>query len=186
MADLSSLPHKLDSKARQCRVIIETLKDGRSKFSYDPESGLFELKTLLPDGLCFPFDFGFIPSTKAPDGDPLDVMVLMDESTHVGCLMDVRLVGVIEATQSEKGKTTRNDRLLAIAIHSHSPDYVKTIDDIGEARLTNIGGFFVTYNKLRGKKFKVNRTAGPPRAVELVQQANAVWQRTCTGLRGKE
>jgi inorganic pyrophosphatase len=95
MADLSSFPNYLDQKQLHCRAVIETPKNRRNKFDYDPESNLFKLAGLLPEGMMFPFDFGFIPSTLGEDGDPLDVMVIMDEPAHVGCLLDVRIIGVI-------------------------------------------------------------------------------------------
>jgi inorganic pyrophosphatase len=79
MKGLASLPNNLDSKKLHCTAIIETPKSRRNKFDYDPESNLFKLGGLLPEGMMFPFDFGFIPSTLGQDGDPLDVMVLMDE-----------------------------------------------------------------------------------------------------------
>src|SRR6201987_2304457 len=107
MSDLLALSNNLDVKRRQCRAIIETPKTRRNKFDYDPESNLFKLGGLLPEGMMFPFDFGFIPSTLGGDGDPLDVMVLMDEPAHVGCLVDVRIIGVIEAKQIEDGETER-------------------------------------------------------------------------------
>ena len=75
----------------------------------------------------FPFDFGFIPSTLGRDGDPLDVLVLMDEPAHVGCLVDVRIIGVIEAKQTQDGKTESNDRLLAVAIHSYQHEHVSSL-----------------------------------------------------------
>src|SRR5437868_2892564 len=104
MPNLISFSNNFDEKKRQCRAIIETPKGSRNKFKYDPESNLFELAGLLPEGMLFPYDFGFIPSTLG-DGDPLDVMVLLDEPAHVGCLLDVRIVGVIEATQTQDGET---------------------------------------------------------------------------------
>jgi hypothetical protein len=78
MADLTTLPHQLDAEKNTCRTIIETLKGCRNKFDYDPESNLFMLGGLLPEGMMFLFDFGFIPSTLGDDGDPLDILVLMD------------------------------------------------------------------------------------------------------------
>ena len=72
MANLAQTPHDWDARSRQCKVIVETPKDRRNKFGYNVEYDTFELKFLLPQGLVFPFDFGFIPSTLAPDGDPLD------------------------------------------------------------------------------------------------------------------
>jgi inorganic pyrophosphatase len=83
MANLTSLSHRLDAKKRVCRAIIETPKDYRNKFDYDPDSGLFMLGGVLPEGMMFPFDFGFIPSILGADGDALGVLVLMDAPAHV-------------------------------------------------------------------------------------------------------
>ena len=110
MSDLSGIPHQLDPKKRVCRAIIETPKGFRNKFDYDPDANLFKLGGLLPEGMMFPFDFGFIPSTLGDDGDPVDIMVLMDAPAHVGCLVDVRIIGIIEAKQTEDGKTETNNR----------------------------------------------------------------------------
>lgn len=97
MPDLTTLRNEFDDEHRTCRVIIETPKGSRNKYAYDVETGLFSLGGLLPEGLVFPFDFGFVPSTLGDDGDPVDIMVLMDAPTHVGCLVDVRVIGVIAA-----------------------------------------------------------------------------------------
>ena len=170
MADLAAFPNNLDDKHFRCCAIIETPKNRRNKFDYDPDSGLFRLAGLLPEGMAFPFDFGFIPSTLGEDGDPLDVMVLLDEPAHVGCLLDVRIVGVIEADQTQDGKTERNDRLLAVAIHSYSHDDVSSIDDLSKTFLQQVEQFFVSYNKLRGKKFKIRGCGGPKRALAVIHK----------------
>ena len=170
MANLSSLPNQLDAKKRVCVAIIETPKGCRNKFDYDPDSGLFKLGGLLPEGMMFPFDFGFIPSTKGEDGDPIDVMVLMDAPAHVGCLIEVRIVGIITADQTEDGKTETNDRLLAVAIHSYDHQDVESIDDINKALLSQVEEFFISYNKQRGKKFKVTGTGGPKKAIEFLKR----------------
>src|SRR5579864_7107249 len=111
MADLSKLPVQLNAKKATCRAIIETPKGSRNKFDYDPESNLFMLGGLLPEGMMFPFDFGFIRSTRGDDGDPVDILVLMDAPAHVGCLIDVRLIGVIFAEQIDDGEKETNNRL---------------------------------------------------------------------------
>jgi inorganic pyrophosphatase len=169
MPGLLSLPNRLHPKKCECVAVIETPKGGRNKFDYDPESDLFKLAGLLPEGMMFPFDFGFIPSTLADDGDALDVMVLMDEPAHVGCLVEVRIVGVIEAQQTQDGKTETNDRLLAVAIHSYSHEAVKSADQISRTVLDQVEQFFVSYNKQRGKKFKVKGVGGPKRALHVIQ-----------------
>src|SRR5437763_11260988 len=104
MNDISQLPHELDKKKFECKAIIETPKGRRNKFKYEHDSGLFSLSNLLPEGFSFPFDFGFIPSTEAEDGDPLDVIVLMDEPAHVGCLLKVGLTGAVKGVWYEDGK----------------------------------------------------------------------------------
>ena len=169
MADLSAFPNHLDPKLLQCSAIIETPKGRRNKFDYDPESNLFKLAGLLPEGMMFPFDFGFIPSTLGEDGDPLDVMVMMDDPAHVGCLLDVRIVGVIEAEQTQDGKTETNSRLLAVAIHSYNHEQVKSLKEINPSILEQLEQFFVSYNKLRGKKFRVTGRGGPNRALKIIR-----------------
>src|SRR5437660_4499672 len=119
--------------AKHCvNAIIETPKGSRVKYGFEPKSGLLQLKRALPEGMMFPFDFGFIPSTLGEDGDPLDILVLMDAPAHVGCLIEVRLIGIIMAEQTEDGKTERNDRLLGVAIHSYDHEDLESIDDVSK------------------------------------------------------
>ncbi len=169
MSDITKLSHDLDTKKGTCRAVIETPKGCRNKFDYDPQSNLFKLGGLLPEGMMFPFDFGFIPSTLGDDGDPLDILVLMDAPAHVGCLIDVRLVGVISAEQIESGKKETNDRLLGVAIHSYDHEHIATIDDVSKTLLSQLEAFFVSYNKQRGKKFRITGTGGPRKAMKFLK-----------------
>jgi inorganic pyrophosphatase len=105
--------------------------------------------------MVFPHDFGFIPSTEADDGDPLDVLILMDQPAFPGCVIKARLVGVIEGEQTEDGKTERNDRLLAVAESSHTHSNVKSIADLNDSLLREVEKIFVNYHAGDGVKFKV-------------------------------
>jgi inorganic pyrophosphatase len=169
VADLSVISPQLDPTKSTCRAIIETPKGCRNKFDYDPDSGLFVLGGLLPEGMMFPFDFGFIPSTLGEDGDPLDILVLMDAPAHVGCLIDVRIIGIIQAEQTQEGKTESNDRLLGVAIHSYDHEDVESINDVSKTLLDQLEAFFISYNKQRGKKFKVTGIAGPKKAIKFLK-----------------
>jgi inorganic pyrophosphatase len=169
MADITALSNQLDAKKCQCRAIIETPKGCRNKFDYDPDSSLFILGGLLPEGMMFPFDFGFIPSTLGDDGDPLDILVLMDAPAHVGCLIDVRIIGIIKAKQTEDGETEKNNRLLGVAVHSYNHQDLSSIDDVNKSLLSQIEEFFISYNKQRGKKFKVTGTGGPKNAIKFLK-----------------
>jgi inorganic pyrophosphatase len=103
-----------DSESGCLNVIIETPKASRSKFEYDSKEGLVDLGKVLPKGMSFPCDFGFVPSTRGEDGDPLDVLVVMDEPAFTGCRVRCRLIGVTEEEQTNRpGETVRNDRLVA-------------------------------------------------------------------------
>lgn len=127
MADITSLAPEVYAKRGVFRAIIETPKGSRNKFDCDPKSGLFQLGGLLPEGMMFPFDFGFVPATLGDDGDPLDIMVLMDAPAHAGCLIDVRIIGIIEAEQTQGGKKETNDRLLGVAVHSYDHEHLHSI-----------------------------------------------------------
>jgi len=159
-----------DTDSGTLNVIIETPKGSRNKYDYDEELGLFVLKGVLPAGASFPFDFGFVPSTKGEDGDPLDVLVLMDEAAYPGVLVPARLIGVIEAEQTEDGKTERNDRLIAVAENSHTRREVQSLDQINDNLIEEVEHFFVSYNTIKGKGFKPLGRFGPERAAQLIEE----------------
>src|ERR1043166_933263 len=131
----------------ELNVIIETPKGSRNKYNYDEELRLFKLGGVLTSGAVFPFAFGFVPSTKGGDGAPLDVLVLMDEPAFTGCLVEARLVGVVEALQTERdGERTRNDRLIAVATQAHAHRHVRSLGQLDEQLVSEIEHFFVSYN----------------------------------------
>jgi inorganic pyrophosphatase len=134
------------------QVVIETPRGSRNKFSFDTDQRIFHLKSQLPAGMAFPWDFGFVPNTVGGDGDPLDALVLMDEPAFPGCALLVRLLGAMEVEQTERGKTTRNDRLIAVAEVSQLFANIKTLDDLPRKVLTEIDEFFTTYHRLQGKQ----------------------------------
>jgi inorganic pyrophosphatase len=92
------------------RVVVETPKGSRNKYAFDAQREVFTLKRVLPAGMAFPYDFGFVPQTEAEDGDPLDVLLLMEEPAFPGCVIDCRLIGMIEGEQQEKDGTGLNGR----------------------------------------------------------------------------
>jgi inorganic pyrophosphatase len=155
----------LHDEARCVLAIIETPKGSRTKLAYDPDREAFVVKKVLPQGLSFPFDFGFIPSTRGDDGDPLDVLVLMDDSVASGSIVPSRLIGVIEALQTEQdGEPQQNDRLIAIADACQLFADVKKLSHLPEPVVTQIEQFFVTYNEQEGKQFEVKGRHGRKRA----------------------
>jgi len=152
-------------------VVIETPRGSRNKYKYDPQLHLFQLHSVLPAGSVFPYDFGYVPGTMADDGDPLDVLLLMDSPAFTGCVVEARLIGVIEAEQTEDRKTVRNDRIVAIAKDAHDYQDLKTLKDLNHNLLKELEHFFVSYNELKNKKFKLLAARGISAAKEMVYQA---------------
>jgi inorganic pyrophosphatase len=153
------------------QVIIETPKGCRNKYSFDEQQKIFVLKAALPAGMVFPYDFGFLPRTLADDGDPIDVLVLMDEPAFTGCALMARLIGVIEGEQTADKQTTRNDRLVAVAITAHMYANIKSIKDLPKKFLREIEEFFVNYHRLQGKRYKLLAVKGEKTALTLIAKA---------------
>jgi inorganic pyrophosphatase len=152
-------------------VVVDTPRQSRNKYKFDPAAGMFALGGLLTVGHSFPYDFGFIPNTVGGDGDPLDALVLMDEPTFVGCLVKCRLIGGIKAEQSERGgKPERNDRLLAISRESIAFNGIRSLADLNKTLIRQIEHFFISYNEAKGKTFKVLGHFGSRLAVAAVKK----------------
>ena|SRR5579862_8152627 len=165
------------------RVVVETPKGSRNKYDYDPDCDCLDLATVLPEGMSFPYDFGFVPSTVGQDGDPLDILVLMDAPVVPGCVIRARPIGAIEAKQKETGaKWIRNDRLLAVACHAQTHQKVYSLRDLRPHLLDEIKAFFIDYNRLRDRKFKPRRDAGPKRAKEIIKDGIRAFEKA----RGKK
>jgi inorganic pyrophosphatase len=159
------------SQLKPVGVIIETPKGSRNKLKYDPAQRMYKLSKVMPEGMVFPYDFGFVPGTKAEDGDPLDVLVLTDAPLFPGCLVDCALAGVIKLEQEERGKVTRNDRLIAVAQASLLYSEVKDIAGLNPTVLKQIEAFFVNYQKVRDVKVTILGRDGPDEAWNVLRQS---------------
>lgn len=166
------LPKALEDEKEVVNVIVETPKGSANKYKYEPKSGCFVLHKVLPEGLVFPLDFGFIPGTRAEDGDPLDVMILMNGPVYPGSLLKCKLMGVIEVSQTEKGsnKSTRNDRLLAIPIQYINHFKIENIGDIDKNVIEDIIAFFEHYFKKEERAFEVLQISGPKKALSIIKE----------------
>jgi inorganic pyrophosphatase len=153
------------------QVVIETPKGSRNKFSFDPDQKVFTLRKVLPAGMVFPYDFGFLPQTMAPDGDPIDVLLLMDEPAYPGVVVRSRLIGVIKGEQVEGKKRNRNDRLLAVAEANHLYADIKRAKDLPDQFLRELEEFFVNYHRMEGKEYRLLGVKESQEASKLIKQA---------------
>lgn len=173
VADPTRLKYFDSNDRNMLRVVIETPKGSRNKFAFDPKERTFELKKVLPSGMAFPYDFGFVPSTKADDGDPVDVLVLMDEPAFPGCVLSCRPIGVIEGEQGDKKKRVRNDRIVAVEKDAHSWEDIKKVDDLGKPFVRELEEFFVNYHRLTGKRYRIVGLKGPDAVRKMVKSARS-------------
>ena len=149
MTQLNRLP--LRTNDDHFNVIVETPRGSRVKLAFDDQTGLFLVNKHLQLGFAFPFPFGFLPSTKGDDGDPLDVLLITDLELPCGVLVHVDLLGVIKMQQRKAGAdVTRNDRLLGVPALDHQDRAPRRMEDIPAAELDAIAQFFKAYQAADG------------------------------------
>jgi inorganic pyrophosphatase len=157
-------------RAGRLNAVIETPRGSRNKFTFEPESGTFRLGKQLPAGAVFPFDFGFVPSTLAEDGDPLDVLVLLETPTFPGCVVRSRVVGVIDGRQTGRsGRTTVNPRLIAVATKSTEYAGIRRLSELPQSLIDEITHFFVSYNEATGKRYAPTGAFGRRKAATMIE-----------------
>lgn len=172
LADPTKLKPILD-EAYVLQVIVETPAKCRNKFAFDPEQEIFALKKVLPAGMVFPYDFGFLPGTKGGDGDPIDVLLLMDEPAYPGIAVRARLIGVIEGVQLDGKKKIRNDRLVAVAEATHEYANIKRLSDLPKKWIEELETFFVNYHNLEGKKYRLLGCKGRETGMRLARKGQS-------------
>jgi len=153
------------------RVVIETPRGSRAKFNYDPELQTFTLSKSLLVGLTYPHDWGFVPSTKADDGDPLDIMVIHDAATVPGLVLTCRLLGLLQIKQKSRNKKERNDRLFAVPRRSHAERGLRDVTDLSKPIQEELEKFFIATDELEDKELKIIGWKGPKVALKAVKDA---------------
>src|SRR4051812_30213693 len=151
-------------------AVIETPKDSQAKYAYDEKSGRFKFKKLLPPGMVFPFDFGFIEGTKGEDDAPLDIIVIAEFDNFSGSELDCRVIGAFKAKQKDDDGLIRNDRFIAIPAASVLYEKINTIYQLPSTMLEQLEQFFINYNKAEGKKFKVLQKINASKACTIIDE----------------
>ncbi|HEY7438195.1 MAG TPA: inorganic diphosphatase [Acidimicrobiia bacterium] len=153
-------------------AVIEIPRGSRNKYEADHETGAIWLDRMLFTSVQYPTDYGYVPETLAADGDPIDVMVLLDEPTFPGCRIRSRVIGVLHM-EDEKGQ---DDKLLAVVATDPRVARIRSIDDVEEAVLDEIAHFFEVYKALEpGKASAVGHWADATRARELLLEAQEAY-----------
>ena len=144
-------------------VVVETPRGASAKFKYDEESGLMLLSRELPYGITYPYDWGFVPATKAADGDPLDAMVLWEAASYPGIVLPSRIIGALRVDQrsARSGARERNDRLFVLPVKAPRHDHLRSVLDLPQRVRDEIERFFVNVVAFEGKDLRVLGFDGP-------------------------
>jgi inorganic pyrophosphatase len=167
-----------DSETGLAHVVIDTPRGSGNKFKYDETLRTFRISRILPVGMHFPYDFGSVPGTCAEDGDPLDVLVLLDAPSFPGCLVTARLIGGIRAKQRERGRMIQNDRLIAVPETPVNPARVRSIGSLPESQLSEIEHFFFAYNHAQGRELKISSRFNATTAQRLLSDAIRAYKKS--------
>lgn len=148
-------------------MIVEIPKGRRSKFEYDKELDVFKLDRFLYSSSMYPGDYGFIPHTLAEDHDPIDVLVMVNEPTFAGCLIETRVVGMF--LMSDRGE---NDyKLLGVPHRDPLFGEYKDLEDVPKHFLREVEHFFLSYKQLEGADVESGGWAGRVEAIKEIKKS---------------
>jgi inorganic pyrophosphatase len=168
MTNLLKLPTFNDD---EIHVVVETPRGSRAKLDYDPKVKTFTLSKSLLAGLTYPYDWGFLPSTRAEDGDPLDVMVLHDAATFPGLVLTCNIIGILQVEQrSNRKRSERNDRIFAVPRGSHAEKDFSDVRELTTAMREELEKFFIATDELEDKQLKIIGWKGPKAALKAIKQ----------------
>ncbi|MGZ8898294.1 MAG: inorganic diphosphatase [Halobacteriota archaeon] len=138
---------------RNLRVVVECPRGSTVKLKYEPSLCTFRVKRALPQGLAYPFDWGFIPGTVGDDGDPVDALVLHGTGTYPGVVMDCRPLGMVDVTQNKPGGRVANPRLIVVPTWYQTPD--GDISALSAQFKQEIANFFATAGYFAGSEPRI-------------------------------
>jgi inorganic pyrophosphatase len=171
---LSNLPTYNDEGS--LNAVVEAPKGSMVKLRYDSNLGVFTVSRTLSLGLSYPFDWGFVPSTRAPDGDPLDVLIVHDAATYPGVLLACQPLGVVEMDQDDpKGKRERNDRIVVMPSWRGRLGELERAADLPERLREEIEQFFLSTTFFTAKNPKMLGWKGPKRATEIIRKTHEAY-----------
>jgi inorganic pyrophosphatase len=171
MAELGKLPTFLDEHA--FRVVVESPRGSILKLKYEPEHHVITLSRPLPVGLAYPYDWGFVPSTLAPDGDPLDAIVMWDGISYPGVILPCRPLGVlrVEQTDPTSRKRVRNDRVIAMPSKALRWDTIRSAADFSDRIRRELEQFFIASVAFEGRELAMLGWGGPDDALTAIRAA---------------
>ncbi len=170
--NLAAVPAFLNNST--FRVVVEAPRGSSLKLKYDPHLGVMGISRPLPLGLTYPFDWGFVPSTKGDDGDPLDAMLLWDVPSYPGVVVECRAIGVLQVEQNrvnhDASQRVRNDRVMAIPIEARRERDLTAVSLLPERVRQELEHFAVAATAFEGKDVRIVGWGDPAVALALIRK----------------
>jgi inorganic pyrophosphatase len=154
-------------------AVIEIPKGSRNKYEYDKDMEAFALDRVLYSPFIYPAEYGIIPQTLYDDGDPMDIMVLMEQPTFPGCVIETRPIGIMRMIDGEDN----DDKILGVPINDPRFKDVTDIDDVPEHLLKEIAHFFKEYKHLEGKTTEVLGWENAQKALEAIEHSIELYKK---------
>lgn len=154
-------------------VMVEIPKGSRNKYEYDKDAGVMRFDRMLFSSVHYPCDYGFIPETLGDDGDALDAMVLVWESTFPGCYIDTKPIGVLKMSD-EKGQ---DEKILSVPLSDPLWNHLNCLADVSPHLLKEIEHFFAIYKDLEGKKTIIDGWHDREEALRIIERARGKYKK---------
>ncbi len=163
-----------DQAPRVVNALIEIPQGSRAKYEVDKESGLLRMDRVIYSSFHYPVNYGFIPQTYGGDKDPLDILVLCSVPAEPLCLIEAKVIGVMQMVDSGDA----DDKIIAVAAHDPSINYINNIEEMPKHFFSELRNFFEEYKKLENKTVIVEEFQDKAVALKIIEEAMAFYQTT--------
>ena len=148
-------------------AVIELQKGGKVKYELDKKTGLLRLDRVLYSAVYYPANYGFIPRTLGGDGDPLDVLVLMQEPVDPLCILRARAIGALPMDDDQG----RDEKIICVCVDDPGFAHFETLADLPEHQQRQIERFFLDYKTLEGKEVATEAFMERDEAIEVIKES---------------
>ncbi len=163
-----------DQSPRVVNAVIEIPQGSRIKYEIDKPSGLLKLDRVIYSSFHYPANYGFIPQTYGDDKDPLDILVLSGQSIQPLCIVEAKVIGVMEMIDGGDA----DDKIIAVAAHDQSINYINNIEELPKHFFSELRHFFEEYKHLENKTVKVEEFGDKAHALQIIENAVKLYRET--------